>query len=278
MSPLDQQRPGSSTAVLSIVDGVAPPDFVSLCWKVFFTSRGRGVSMNTHFPWLAIPGEACHVIMTFGADVVAGCTLRWIRDAKNGRAGGAIGLVCVDENHRGKGYSTQVLERAIAHARKLGLADVVLWTSKPGIYERFGFKSADNAVYGHVSAHPQLPSGTTPIRVPWPDVAEARGLPPFAMQAWRWHLGDTSAIVILDAQGAILAEWSGEEEAVVNLLEQAMPATWRINALQGDALLATLNRRGYATALQPSNLRMILRLDSDSSLETDYQLRVLDRI
>jgi GNAT superfamily N-acetyltransferase len=278
MPAVNPPRAFRATPVLSVVDDIAPPEFVSLCWDVFFMSRGRGVSMNAHFPWLGIPDEACYVILKVGADIVAGCALRWIRDSHGQRRAGAVGLVCVDERHRGQGHATRTLERAIEHARNQGLADLILWTGKPGVYEGLGFRRADNAVYGQVSAHGPAAAGASPVRAAWPDAAETRGLPPFAVEGWRWKTADASAIVLSDSQGAILAEWNGTEDAVSDLLAQVMPPVWRINALEGDALPGTLGQRGYETALQPSDLRMILPLAAGPTRETDYRLRVLDRI
>ena len=263
---------------LVAIDDAPPAGFVALCWDVFFRSRGRGVSMRAHFPWLDVPGKACFVTLRAGDDVLAGCAMRFIADATPGRRGATIGLVCVDPRHRGQGLSTVVLERAIAHAGALGLADLVLWTGKPGVYERHGFEIDDDAFYGSVSAPAAAPSNAVDAtRHAWPD-DDQRGLPPFASEGMRWRSANASAIVLHDQNGAILAEWSGPDDAVADLLAQAMPPTWRINAVEGDALPGVLAARGFALELQPSRLRMVRASAPPDAPPRRYGLRVLDRI
>ena len=255
------------------------PAFLSLCWEVFFASRGRGISLGKHFPWLHTPATAYFVSLGAGTATHAGCAVKFLDDKGRDARGGAIGLVCVDEPNRGKGYSTLVLEHAIAHAERIGLADLVLWTAKPGVYGRHGFRSEDNGVFGEVSSPPRaLTHSSAATQSTWPDVNETRGLPPFASAGYRWRTATASAIVLHDARGPILAEWEGTEAAVADLLEHVMPSIWRINAFADDPLLATLVDRNCNTDLRPSNLQMIRSLRGDTSLAPNYGLRVLDRI
>jgi GNAT superfamily N-acetyltransferase len=258
----------------------APPaGYVALCWDVFFRSRGRGVSMQAHFPWLDVPGQAVFATLESNGRVLAGCAMRFIEDDARRRRGATIGLVCVDENHRGLGHSSRVLERAIAHADALGLADLVLWTGKPGVYERHGFAVDDDGLFGTVTA-PGSPVSTAldAARSDWPGDGETRGLPPFAAGGSRWASALASAIVVNDGSGAILAQWQGPDDAVADLLAHAMPPTWRLNALAGDGLPATLAARGFTLQLQPSRLRMVRPAPALDATPRRYGLRVLDRI
>jgi GNAT superfamily N-acetyltransferase len=281
MPHLELQGANPSADLLTVVEETPPPEFVALCWNVFFASRHRGISMRVHFPWLGLPDTGFFTILRCGLEIVAGCAVRFIQGGPQQPRVAAIGLVCVDDRYRGLGYSTQVLERAIAHARHLGLSDLVLWTSKPGVYERYGFRTRDASVYGQVSMNV---NASWALKTPpassndWPDGAETRGLPPFASRGTHWRTSNASAIVLNDAAGSILAEWAGAEDVVADLLEQAMPPTWRINAFEDDPLLKVLNRRGHAMQLKPSNLQMILELDAQGGDRPAYALRVLDRI
>lgn len=262
-----------------VVDETAPADFVSLCWRVFFELRARGVSMPAHFPWLTAPGQAFFVIDRSGQDVRAGCAVRFIADRTGERRAGAIGLVCVDPRHRGQGHATRVLERAVQHADRLGLVDLVLWTSHPGLYERHGFRPDDNALVGTVSA-PARASGGWPevTRSTWPAPGDERGLPPFASQGECWRSTAASAIVLQGADGAILAEWTGADDDVADLLARALPATCRMNALASDSLPSVLAARGWTVRLAPAQLRMIRTSDRRVRAPRVDNLRVLDRV
>lgn len=279
MPASDSRNAASDTPLVVALDDAPPPGYVALCWDVFFQSRGRGVSMHAHFPWLHVPGQAVFVTLRCEGAVIAGCALRFIDDRTRSRRGATLGLVCVDAKHRGRGHSSRVLERAIAHADALGLADLLLWTGKPGVYERHGFAPDDDGLFGTVCA----PAGVRGAAVdatpaPWPGEGETRGLPPFAQSGRRWQSADASAIVVNDANGAILAEWSGPDSAVAALLAHAMPPAWRINALAGDTLPALLARRGFALDLQPSRLRMLRPGQAAGASPRRYDLRVLDRM
>jgi GNAT superfamily N-acetyltransferase len=279
MPSSDSRNARPDTQSVVTLDDAPPPGYVALCWEVFFQSRGRGVSMRAHFPWLHVPGQAVFVTLRAAGEVIAGCAMRFIDDRTPGRRGATIGLVCVDAKHRGQGHSSRVLERAIAHADALGLADLVLWTGKPGVYERHGFAPDDDGLYGTVCAPAAVaPTALAATRSAWPGDADLRGLPPFAATGVQWRCGDASAIVLQDAGGAILAEWSGPDAAVADLLAQAMPPAWRINALAEDSLPALLAERGFALDLQPSRLRMRRPAQGAAATPGRYDLRVLDRI
>jgi GNAT superfamily N-acetyltransferase len=265
-----------------VVGDVAPAGFVSLCWKVFFESRGRGASMQAHFPWLAVPGQAFFVTLGSSQEVLAGCAIRPIADRTGQWRAGAIGLVCVDPSHRGEGHSTRVIERVKEHAARMGLVDLVLWTSHPGLYERHGFRPDDNALFGTISAPGTAATAATGGldigRSAWPPPGDKRGLPPFATQAVRWQSQAASAIVLQGADGGILAEWTGADNDVASLLAQVVPTPRRMNALASDSLPGVLAERGWAVRLAPARLRMIRTSDGHASPRRAYDLRVLDRI
>ena len=261
------------------MDDVAPAGFASLCWRIFFESRGRGVSLQAHFPWLTVPGQAFFVTLRSGQEVLAGCAIRLIADRTGKWRAGAIGLVCVDPGQRGKGHSTRVLERAKEHADRTGLVDLLLWTNHPGLYERHGFRSDDNALFGTISAPAGAASSTLDLgKHAWPDPGDERGLPPFASHGVRWRSRSASAIVLQGADGGILAEWTGTDDDVADLLAHVVRAPHHLNALAGDSLPGLLVERGWDVRLAPARLRMIRPARGDAPACRAYDLRVLDRI
>lgn len=279
MPDTDRHRTDPGEGLVLAVDEVAPAGFASLCWRVFFESRGRGVSMQAHFPWLAVPRQAFFVTLRSGEDVLAGCAVRLIADRTGQWRAGAIGLVCVDTRHRGEGHSTRVLERAREHADRMGLVDLVLWTNHPGLYERHGFRPDDNALFGTISAPAGAATGELDIeRSAWPAPGDKRGLPPFASRAVRWQSRAASAIVLQGADGGILAEWTGADDDVADLLAHVVQAPRHMNALASDSLPGVLAERGWDVRLAPARLRMIRSSEGHANPCRAYDLRVLDRI
>src|SRR6218665_3868352 len=131
------------------VDDQPSQDYADLVWEVFFASRGRGLHLTRHFPGLdrVLPGQ-WFTLAKVGDTVAGGLCVREARDA-TGRVG-SLGLVCVAPSFRGQGISAALLQRAIAEARKRGLAALRLWTGKPGVYQGHGFVIADDALYGWI--------------------------------------------------------------------------------------------------------------------------------
>lgn len=257
----------------------APQGFKDLAWDVFFKSRNRGISLESHFPFLE-RNSAYYVTIAVQDEIVAGLVVNRVTRADINFVAGLIGLVCVHPDHRGAGHSTDLLEAAICHARELDLDDLILWTGKPGIYKKLGFEAYDTGCVGTVIAKGySRDCPAMAARCAWPTHVEQRGLPPYALKAYQWTIPDASIVLLEDATGSILAEWCGPDEEVISLLSQVMPDTWRINALKGDTLLPSLGERRWKLELRPANLQMIMNLRERDTGEIDpYKLRFLDRL
>lgn len=257
---------------------LCPQDFVDAAWAEFFVSRNRGVSIETNLGWLRNMTGFYTGLRRHGR-LIAGLVLRHLQDPISLRQAGVIGLVWVDCQERGQGYSRNVLEHTIAEARRRGVNDLLLWTNKPAVYEKVGFKGADNALHGRVTARPLAPElGQELSREVWPGRGSARGLPAFASSGTRW-LGAAATVTTLEtAAGAVLAEWTGSDADVARLLDTCMPRVWSLNALTGDTLPATLAASGSRVDVAPLQLRMVLPLGPERPEIDAYRLRLLDRI
>lgn len=255
-----------------------------MVWDTFFVSRGRGLSLEQHFPWLGTSTAGCwYVIAQTEGSVVGGLCVRHTPGA--GPAIASLGLVCVAPEHRGRGLSKALLKRAIREAGSHDLSALRLWTGKPGVYQGLGFAHADKALFGIV-ARPEAcanRSGAMPYNEAWPDNQDLNclGLPPFARSGRRWRTADASLLTLEDAEGTLVAEWAGTNEAVAMLMERVLPKHARLNALEGDELPAILQQRGWRCELSESRLQMVLPLSGDRTplqWATECTPRVLHRI
>ncbi len=269
-----------------------PTPYRTLVWHTFFEQRGRGLSFDSHFPWSKeVSRGTWSATLWQGQELVAGLVVRDL----SGRFAfqciepktAVIGLVCVVEPHRGKGFSSLLLDMTTKQLRALGFDSATLWTNKAAVYAKHGFTTEDRSLFGIVRrelcATTEVVSPCASTVENWPDSAEIsgrlRGLPPFSNHAWRLQAagGSASAVLLLDSAGLALAEWSGPADRVADLLLETMPANWRMNALRGDPLLNTLKSLGFTLELEQQTLQMWANL-SGRSQGGRPDLRVLDRI
>ena len=267
------------------LEQASSPEWLDLMWSTFFHERGRGRSLNEHFPWLTDLRRS-------------GTWLATIRDDRSQPVAGlavkrhfahfdtaSLGLVCVRADRRGQGLSQGLLSVAIEQAHARGMTRLTLWTGKPSVYLKLGFQPRDLGLFGWVRNMATSPASiTSPTRrMPWPDSEERqgcnRGLPPFAIEAYRLidGLDRAQAIVVDDGNGPIVAEWRGDDLDVAHLLRVSLPALWRMNALQGDRLIVELTGCGLEVDLTESGLQM-WRTDAGVLPTALPPLRLLDRI
>lgn len=240
--------------------------YQTLVWDVFFVSRGRGINLQTHFPWLNLSdADHWYVIATENGETVGGLCVQESSAAGTNETIASIGLVCVRTSHRGRGISAALLGRAVLEARQRSIAALRLWTNKPDVYLRHGFVLADISLYGWIKK-PARPYGMVAFdKKPLADLASKKtpvGLPPFALSGFEWQSVDATVVTIEDEQGAIVAEWAGLPRDVALLLESVLPESARFNGQQGDKLIAELDAQGWKHDLAPSTLQMILPLTS----------------
>ena len=267
------------------IHSAAPDGYIDLVWDIFFSSRGRGRRLNRHFPWLDVPSPTTwYVVATSGDGVIGGLAVREDQDGNERLA--SIGLVCVHSAHRGQGLSGLLLAHGIAQARARGLAALRLWTTTPNVYRSHGFSVADTAFFGWIKR--TVAASDSQLYVEhqyWPASvtagADLRGLPPFAVNGHRWQCAHASVVALDDADGVIVAEWTGPARSVVQLMAKVLPDRLRLNAIENDELLDELSAQNWTCALARKELQMILPLVNDITAQSyadKYPIRLLSRI
>ncbi len=263
------------------------PECLELMWSAFFAERNRGRSLVEHFPWLTDLRRTRAWLATLRDDRAQAVACLAVKRHFDHVDTASIGLVCVRADLRGQGLSQSLLANAIRQACALGMTRLTLWTGKPAVYVRHGFQTRDPALFGwvrntSVSASPATVAGR---RIAWPDSEESqgsnRGLPPFAVEAYRLidGLDRAQAVIVVDRSGPIVAEWSGDDVDVAHLLRAELPPTWRLNALRGDTLPAALQAGGVDVDLAESGLQMWQTGAVAAIAQTPLpRLRFLDRI
>ncbi len=267
------------------IEAKNPKQLLELMWDVFFQSKHRGISLQTHFPWLEkVTDHVWYVTLRDDLNVVGGLC---VKEAGEVSAQGkykfaSIGLVCIAPEFRGRGYAKTILQAAIEEAKKRNYDALTLWTSKHDVYAPQGFKLDDDGLFGTIDLSACVKSESSSVEIPFrQSYPDQLGLPPFAKSGFTMTYEDAQTIFIEDNSGIILAEWSGGLENLVELLIAMPEKRWRINAHQGDKLLEKLTERRAMLNLMPANLQMWLPLKPElAQLEWIklYRFSVLDRI
>lgn len=269
-APSGISQPGFDSNVVAGVPLVAQ----ALIWNVFFASRGRGVDIHTHFPWID-QGRNVHCIIVTERDrgeLIATLVLREAVSDKTERYA-MIGMVCVHKLWRCQGLSVQLMATALSFAIEQHIDSLLLWTRQPSIYRRHGFLPDNRDGFGRVALNPLCP----PSRVTFARrrAEKARGLPPFGRELIRFESAAAEVLVVETAKGVTLAEWRGSMRAVIDLAEAALPATWSLNAPTEAPIFEELSKRGHLYTPLSGATRMVRHLDKPVDLPF---ISVLDRI
>jgi len=255
-----------------------------IIWEVFFSSKGRGVNLSTHFPWIDTTADIfCLAVRDPHSAIVEKAIATMIIKTTQTKAGvrlGLVGLVCVVEKWRGKGLSSLLISDAINLAKRIDLDALVLWTQKPEVYTRHGFVPDNHEFFGCVEKISSRRLNIEFTTKMWPEVAELksqRGLPAFAVSG-RLISADSTEVIVLDSSnGATVAEWHGSDTAVADLLECALPNQWKLNANGKSSLVIELSKRNFKIDLKPVSMRLVKNLKNNSLLVLP-EINLLDRI
>lgn len=243
----------------------------SLIWKEFFASRGRGIDWQTHLPWAQVGGSGgyggagalCASVVS-GDATVAALLIRSV----SGTGTAMIGYVCVDPSFRGYGLSRKLIELAAGTLARTGVAQLLLWTTKPGIYERAGFVVAAQE-RGVSLKMPSMRSDVAVRLAPWPAAAtnadETIGLPPYAVAGWSAATTGAELVFVDTPTGPALLDHEGGAEAVLNAMATLRSGTWSATIGSDIPLLREAISRGFCRVDDPGPITMHRALIADAA-------------
>lgn len=236
-----------------------PRAYLDLAWNAFFASRGRGVSMDAHFPWLKGGGrDDRSFCIAVDGQPAAMLVLRRGMIEHAGQAWDfyAIGLVCTAPAYQKRGLASRVMGAAL-DAVEAG-APVLLWTSRRDYYARFGFEPIDPTLV--VSCHFPADHPTTgseradwrPGTEPSPLFGGMRGLPSFTEGAYQLRLAATDKVSFIIS--------AGPKPALLSMTAPPLVAAEALASLGFEELLLNLPRSSLLLdALRAHGARMKVR-------------------
>lgn len=268
----------------SVQEGV-PLAARELIWEVFFKSRGRGsTDLTTHYPWIDEKAGVTSILIKPGrgpeyAPAVATLLIKEEILADNKKLG-LVGFVCVNEALRGNGVGHDLVSTAIEVGKDKSFDMLVLWTNKPDVYVKHGFAVDSEDWYGNVWKRAEHRTGhpfchdLSGLRI---DDISPLGIPAFAKRVLLFS-NDTASITVLQTnQGYTLAAWSGNWDAVFQIIEQILPDNWNLNAPANSDIYTNLESHGFGFEFAVGSQRMINRLASKDKLCLPY-IPLLKRI
>ncbi len=268
-----------------VVTSGVPAAARELMWEVFFASRGRGVSLPAHFPWIENTDKVfCISLLDAhfpkGEKVIGALVVKMV-DVSMHQQVGFVGLVCVAEDWRGKNLSSRLLLEATKLGQDLHLQALVLWTQKPNVYTGQDFVTDGQEFFGSALRGKKSTNTMAFTSVGWPDSADIhnqQGLPPFSSSGKLISTEHAKVVIVESLDGGVtLVKWIGRKEDVADLLECALPDKWGVNISECDALVAELRKRQFKIDLKPAAVRMVKNLKKPP-ITLSNTIEFLDRV
>lgn len=227
-----------------------------LIWEEFFASRNRGINWSAHLPW-AKEGYVFCASAVIDSLTVAALLVRPIAETRTAM----IGYVCVDNNFRGHGLSGHLIDVTIAPLRDMGFDHLLLWTGRPGVYEKSGFRIIVQE--RRMMIQPAPVRDTTSILLGhWPSIDDADndgtvpGLQAFATAAWQATSSNARIVLADTPMGPTLLDHAGAPDDVLRTMAAVRPGNWVVTIEQTHPLAMHANATGQSIEDNPGPVTM----------------------
>ena len=129
--------------------------FIELLDQEFIYGRGRRLSLAARYPNVLSQGNVENILIAHNEGVLCGGAaarlFQWF-DGDRQWSGAMIGMVCTSLEYRGRGVGGAVLMALGHHLQERAIDFGVLWTTIPAFYERLGWRTLDQGVFGRVAS------------------------------------------------------------------------------------------------------------------------------
>lgn len=207
---------------------IASQGFLNIVWDVFFKQKNRGINLKIHFPWLF---DSSTPFLSFeinkNEEIVGGLIVA--EKNINSIKVGLLGLVCIDEAFRGKGYLNKLMNSALSTLALENFDAIYLWTSQHDLYKKYGFYSLDDSILVKVRyiTNSQTESKSKIKITERADLS----VPPFANSVYQADTDDVSIIYCENNQSKYILSYDGILEDVIKTFGVFVGDTFYINSL-----------------------------------------------
>lgn len=243
-------------------------EFLSLVWKVFFSEKGRGLSIEQHFPFIFSSSKNLFFEVYNNSTFVGGLAVAF--DNCDGKEVAKIGLICIDSSFRGQGHFKKLLCFTLTELNTRAIDSIVLWTKQHELYFPFGFVISDPYLFGRVVAPCRL-EDELQYTVEQENIVPVPTFSTFCVV----HTYGKSKVYTSDFSNQItILGWDGDVLEVELIIRAISKGGCLINICYNDPLIHVFKAKGYQIELNRSNLQMQLK----TKLSPDLNINVLDRI
>ncbi|MDI3361446.1 GNAT family N-acetyltransferase [Lelliottia sp. V89_10] len=206
---------------------IASQEFLNIVWDVFFLKKSRGRSLKIHFPWLF---DSSTQFLSFeiikNKEIVGGLIVA--EKNINSIKVGLLGLVCIDERFRGKGYLKKLMDSALSTIALENFDAIYLWTSQHDLYKKYGFSSLDDSILVKVKYITNSHSEPK-AKIKITERADL-SIPPFASSIYQADIDDVSFIYCENNQSKYILSYNGILESVIKAFGAFVDDTFYINS------------------------------------------------
>lgn len=276
----------------SVPASAIPAAFLEIAWHRFFRERGRGISLDVHFPWLRRRDRRQRAVLVTCNGQPAGMLIVRLggldRPERRLTVAG-IGLVCTAKGMEGKGVAGTAMHHALQLARDAGADCALLWTRQHEFYRRLGFTLADRSILVTAERPRGLPRSNmgcltlrrlehSPLRH-GAVFAGQRGVPPFAREVYVLGQGSVGVAMVMGTQTTLVSS-AGPASAVAAMLGGLWLDRLQANDHPAIGLSGALDEAGWSTERKKVELSMWARISGscpDADEIANLPIHLLDR-
>lgn len=263
-------------SIVTTIKNYVPNIAKNLIWDVFFASRNRGISLESHYPWISDDGVVC-ISISNDSNKCLGCLVVKKKHINNYGNIGMVGLVCIEPSAQGQGYSKTLLYALTDLFESEDIRALVLWTSKKRVYSAVGFLEDEIESFYLISRGGNL-SHLLNVEENAFFVEETTvGMPAFANSIVKVTSRDCEITLLKTPSAFTLAAYTGSVTDVCRTLCQILPDGWFFNAKADFPMLNLLKQNGYSVEEKMRSSRMHLK-KCPQDLLVIPEIALLDRV
>ncbi|EGT3632462.1 GNAT family N-acetyltransferase [Morganella morganii] len=184
-------------------------DYQIIIENEFIKKKNRSGKINNYFKIFNEDNFEVFLLTDNNENLIAGLTAYY---PKNTFQYAEIGLVIVNDRFRGFGYSHQLLKMSIEYINKK-FKDIVLWTSKHGVYKKIGFNIEDNTRYLNFE------NSGTHNHINYTDIqVETKIRPLYSTSTGMLKTGKHRVYYIDDGNSPIYYDYKGNVDAAIEII------------------------------------------------------------
>ncbi|WP_193216245.1 GNAT family N-acetyltransferase [Buttiauxella massiliensis] len=241
-------------------------EYKELCWKTFFTQKKRGIKFELHFPWFFNADAFFYTIeIHSGIKLIGGMTLKI--EIKNNIRTAIIGLVCIDEDYRGLGYFSLLMNKADELMQCENIQLAILWSGQHHLYKKHGYKLIDHNVLIYIrKKNIIINNAEKKIEIKHYTLND-KSLPPFAIYQERLEWDNSYIVYCASEKEFYVIDYECAINDMCSVMDKLSPNGFYINTTIDQLSFFYSLRALLEIKSKDQNIRMIKIFANDNTEE-----------